>query len=904
MRLRKISILFITIIVILACFAFYGCKKGNADNSESSSGSSSGSIAVPTLSIVGAPTDTVIFNDYNNQFKLSCAVDGDYEVVWNSSDEKVLTVKNGLVKILSEGSAVVTASLKDRDASDSVTINTKLLGLKINGFPENEVELGEDLPLLTASVVSNGTEEFDVVWKSSEPSVATIDDNGKITIISAGTTVIKAEKSDDDKVFDIKTLCVKDTIEEITPMLTESTIPVINGEDKGNLFRRDEKVYKIVSEFKRKHTAKINTEISVVKGKSYYFYFGMRQNCEMVNTAALTDSISASISSGDEFIVKDKALSEISTVSDYSSLFANTSVKLLNKIEFTAEESFNDLVLRLDVTNAFTKLDLEISNVICVEKSENSDSVVKFNAPWYPYNNYTNAWITDDADYLTGDAKYAIVVNKYKDANEDKSLKDMTFDYSTGISVKSGSSYRISYDIVVSDDYPLGTYNGSTFTKADNKIFTGITKLYGYLGSDGKSGETSDGDGFSLAELVRGGRATKISTNGKTVYHISIEATATVDMGDLVFTFFFYNNRSGTMGLCNFEVEEFTTNKIDPVYTESNIPVINGKDSGNVYCATSDKVYKIKAEEGGEYKSEIYTTVDLVKGKNYVLYYCLRQASELGNAADFTGAISVSLRNGDNYIVQGKTVGETSYATNFSGLYSNTAVKLFNKIKFTANSDVSGLIIEIKTKDLFTKLDIEISDLVCAEISAESDGVVKFNSTLYPYGNYTNSWVTDNANYLTGEAKYALIVNRYKDANQDNTIKDSRLNFSTGVGITAGKNYTITYDLVVNNDHPLGTYNGTTFTKKDTDIYAGVVGLYGYLGSNGSSTNQKGSYSLADMCNIGMATKTVDGNKTVYSITVDVVAPKDMSDLVFTFLFNANRSGTMSLCNFKVSERA
>ena len=147
-------------------------------------------------------------------------------------------------------------------------------------------------------------------------------------------------------------------------------------------------------------------------------------------------------------------------------------------------------------------------------------------------------------------------------------------------------------------------------------------------------------------------------------------------------------------------------------------------------------------------------------------------------------------------------------------------------------------------------------------------------------------------------------MNRYKDANQESTLKDSRLNYSTGVGISAGKNYTIAYDIVVNNDYPIGTYNGTTFTKKDADIYAGVSGLYGYLGSDGTSSNTKGAYSLADMCQNGIATKITDGNKTIYNISIDVTATKNIGDLVFTFLFNANRSGTLSLCNFRVTERA
>lgn len=58
-----------------------------------------------------------------------------------------------------------------------------------------ELTVGNTKTLLATAIYSNGTSDHSVTWLSSNPSVATVDSNGKITALSAGTTEITAQAS-------------------------------------------------------------------------------------------------------------------------------------------------------------------------------------------------------------------------------------------------------------------------------------------------------------------------------------------------------------------------------------------------------------------------------------------------------------------------------------------------------------------------------------------------------------------------------------------------------------------------------------------------------------------------------------------------------------------------------------
>ena len=102
---------------------------------------------------------------------------------WKSSDSKVASVnKYGKVTAKKDGSAVITAKIKDAYASCLVTVNKTRISIshtKVN------LQRGESVSL--KAITSNGSK---VTWKSRKKSVATVDEYGRITGIKPGETEI------------------------------------------------------------------------------------------------------------------------------------------------------------------------------------------------------------------------------------------------------------------------------------------------------------------------------------------------------------------------------------------------------------------------------------------------------------------------------------------------------------------------------------------------------------------------------------------------------------------------------------------------------------------------------------------------------------------------------------------
>ena len=131
---------------------------------------------------------------------LTCDDPTQYDAVWSSSDESVVTVdEEGYLKAgKNPGTAVITATFefKGKTYSDSCRINVKkdVESLSLN---KRKVSLNAGQTYqLTAKVSPSDATIRTVTWYTTDESIATVDENGVVTAVSPGTVVIYALSDD------------------------------------------------------------------------------------------------------------------------------------------------------------------------------------------------------------------------------------------------------------------------------------------------------------------------------------------------------------------------------------------------------------------------------------------------------------------------------------------------------------------------------------------------------------------------------------------------------------------------------------------------------------------------------------------------------------------------------------
>lgn len=125
-------------------------------------------------------------------------------IEWTSSDESVATVdETGTVTAVAAGEANVTASVKDADIAASTHIKVVVTPTGV-AAPESIdlVTNGENTKDLDAKLVPADATDVKLAYESSDESVATVDETGKVTAVANGectiTTYVVADAKDAD----------------------------------------------------------------------------------------------------------------------------------------------------------------------------------------------------------------------------------------------------------------------------------------------------------------------------------------------------------------------------------------------------------------------------------------------------------------------------------------------------------------------------------------------------------------------------------------------------------------------------------------------------------------------------------------------------------------------------------
>ena len=82
-------------------------------------------------------------------------------------------------------------------ATCSVTVKNSVVAVESVTLDKTSLELYEgEVAMLYATVLPWGATDRTITWTSGNPSVATVDQNGKVTALHEGTTTITAKAGD------------------------------------------------------------------------------------------------------------------------------------------------------------------------------------------------------------------------------------------------------------------------------------------------------------------------------------------------------------------------------------------------------------------------------------------------------------------------------------------------------------------------------------------------------------------------------------------------------------------------------------------------------------------------------------------------------------------------------------
>jgi uncharacterized protein YjdB len=141
-------------------------------------------------------------------------------ITWSSSNSSVATINaSGSLSAISAGTSTITGSVNNRTASVQIEVispDPTLVSIQFTGILSSYVVGTQDTISVTGTFDNNQTAVLsDATYSSSNPAVATINTNGRLSALSEGSTTITANASN---------LTVSLVIDVVAPTLTSIEI--------------------------------------------------------------------------------------------------------------------------------------------------------------------------------------------------------------------------------------------------------------------------------------------------------------------------------------------------------------------------------------------------------------------------------------------------------------------------------------------------------------------------------------------------------------------------------------------------------------------------------------------------------------------------------------------------------
>lgn len=150
----------------------------------------------PAQSVAVSPTTLTMIRGTTHQLQITVSPENYTDAVsWKSTDTSVVTVSDaGLLTAKAVGTATVKVTVGNVSASCKVTVAQPVTSIRLNKTSATLEAL--DTLQLTATVSPSDAYQKAITWKSSDPSVAAVDDDGLVTAYQKGAATITASATD------------------------------------------------------------------------------------------------------------------------------------------------------------------------------------------------------------------------------------------------------------------------------------------------------------------------------------------------------------------------------------------------------------------------------------------------------------------------------------------------------------------------------------------------------------------------------------------------------------------------------------------------------------------------------------------------------------------------------------
>ena len=154
----------------------------------------------------------------------------DKTVAWSSSNTSIVTVdQSGKVIAVNEGSATITAKAGEKRATCSVTVKKNVIAVTSVTLNKTELSLNKgQSETLTAAVKPDDATDKTVAWSSSNTSIVTVDQSGKVIAVNEGSATITAKAG--EKRATCSVTVNKNIISVISISLNTTELSLIKGQ--------------------------------------------------------------------------------------------------------------------------------------------------------------------------------------------------------------------------------------------------------------------------------------------------------------------------------------------------------------------------------------------------------------------------------------------------------------------------------------------------------------------------------------------------------------------------------------------------------------------------------------------------------------------------------------------------